>query len=186
LLWTSILLTAAVLYMMVTWLPSLLTERGYSAPVSHLSSAMFSGGSCIGALVTGYLVDRLGYPTVLPALYGGVLVGICGVLFAHQPTLILGGALILGLFVGGSFYSLNGVSPLYYPGPFRGLGAGAAVGFGRIGSIIGPLAAGSVLQTGIGSFPPGPAAIPPVAIPLCVLAGFIVFLLTRRAPASAV
>jgi MFS transporter, AAHS family, 3-hydroxyphenylpropionic acid transporter len=180
LLWMALLLTAAVLYMMVTWLPSLMTDRGYSLQASHLSSAMFSGGGCVGSFTTGFLVDRFGYRRVLPLLYVGVLVGICGVLFTDAVPSILVSAFILGVFVVGSFYSLNGASPLYYPDIVRGLGTGAAVGFGRIGSILGPLAAGFVLQRGIGDFASGPAAIPPVAIPLSVFACVAVFLLTRR------
>lgn len=180
LLWAALLLTAAVLYMMVTWLPSLLTDRGYSQQASHLASAMFSGGGCVGSFATGFLVDRLGYRRVLPLLYVGVLIGICGILFTHMVSSILASSFVLGVFVVGSFYSLNGASPLYYPDDVRGLGTGAAVGLGRIGSILGPLAAGFVLQRGIGIFPSGPGAIPPVAIPLSVFACVAVVLLTRR------
>jgi AAHS family 3-hydroxyphenylpropionic acid transporter len=184
LLWGAILLTAAVLYMMVNWLPSLMTQRGYSLQVSHISSAMFSAGGCIGSFATGFFVDRFGYRRVLPSLYAGVLVGVCGVIFAIGVKFILASAFILGFFVVGSFYSLNGASPLYYPAAFRGFGTGAAVGFGRIGSVLGPLAAGIVLQNGIGPFPAGPNAIPPVALPLTLLACIAVFLVTRRAQES--
>ncbi|MBA2935290.1 MFS transporter [Sphingomonas sp. CGMCC 1.13654] len=180
LLWVALLLTAGLLYMTVSWLPSLIRARGYSLPVAHLASAMFSGGGCLGSFATGFVVDRIGYRRILPALYVGVLIGICGVLFGVDQAVMLGGAFVLGVFVVGCFYSLNGLSPLFYPEAVRGLGTGCAVGLGRIGSILGPLGAGWALQAGIGPYGPGPAAIPPVAIPLCALAFIAVCLLTRR------
>jgi AAHS family 3-hydroxyphenylpropionic acid transporter len=180
LLWGSLFLTAAVLYMVVTWLPSLMSDRGYDPQISHLSSALFSGGSAVGAVCAGVLIDTFGYAAIVPAFYPGVLLGLVCVLFGQHSSLVLSGAFLLGTCIGGAFYSLNGLSPQLYPEQARGLGAGAAVGLGRIGSILGPLGAGFLLQSGAGPFPPGPSAIPPVALSLTVCAFVFVVMLTRR------
>ncbi len=180
LLWASLFLTAAVLYMMVTWLPSMMSGRGYDPQVSHLSSALFSCGAALGAIGAGVLIDAFGYASVVPALYPGVLLGLVGVLFGQHAPMVLSGAFVLGTCIGGAFYSLNGLSPQLYPEQTRGLGAGAAVGLGRVGSILGPLAAGFLLQSGAGPLPAGPSAIPPVVLSLTVAAFAFVMLLTRR------
>jgi AAHS family 3-hydroxyphenylpropionic acid transporter len=180
LLWVALSLTAALLYMVVSWLPSLLTQRGYGLQISNLSSAMITGGGCIGSLAAGFFIDRFGHSRVLPLLYVGIAIGICGVIFAVDSNFILVSAFILGFFGVGSFYSLNGVSPFYYPAAFRSFGTGAAVGIGRMGSVVGPLAAGFVLQNGIGPFPAGPNAMLPIALPVTLLACIAVLLVTRR------
>jgi AAHS family 3-hydroxyphenylpropionic acid transporter len=180
LLWVSLFLTAAVLYMMVTWLPSLMSDRGYTPQVSHLSSALFSCGASAGAVSAGVLIDALSYAVIVPALYPGVFLGLVAVLFGQHASLVLLGAFVLGACIGGAFCSLNGLAPQLYPEQTRGLGAGAAVGLGRVGSILGPLAAGFLLQSGAGPFPPGPSAIPPVALSLTVAAFAFVVLLTRQ------
>jgi len=180
LLWISLLLTAAILYMMVNWLPSLLTQRGYALRISHLASAMFSFGGSAGSFAIGFLVDRLGYRWVLPLLYVGVLVGIGGIALSHTAGPILLSSGILGVFIVSSFYSLNGASPLYYPAEVRGFCTGASVGMGRIGSVLGPLLGGFLLKEGLGSVAVGPPAVTMVTIPLILLASVAVYVLTRR------
>jgi AAHS family 3-hydroxyphenylpropionic acid transporter len=180
LLWISLLLTAAALYMMVNWLPSLMTQRGYDLRISHLASAMFSLGGAIGSFSAGFFVDRYGYFRVLPSLYAGVILGIAGIALMNSAPIILLSAGVLGVFVVGSFYSLNGASPLYYPAAERGFCTGASVGMGRIGSILGPLMGGYVLKLGFGPTVAGPAAVAIAAIPMVIVACAAVFFLTRR------
>jgi AAHS family 3-hydroxyphenylpropionic acid transporter len=180
LLWSVLFLTATVLYMMVNWLPSLMTARGFTLEVSHYSSAMFSMGGCVGTLTFGVLIDRFGYRRVLVPAYVGILAAMCGIAFTETAGVILISAGILGFFVTGSFYTLNGASPLYYPAESRGLGTGAAVGFGRVGSIVGPLIAGYVFQIGVGPIAAGPSAVPLATIPLVILGGITAWLVSRR------
>jgi AAHS family 3-hydroxyphenylpropionic acid transporter len=46
---------------------------------------------------------------------------------------------------------MYGFAPLYYPVTMRGAGVGVAVAWGRIGSIVGPAAAGILLGGGSGT-----------------------------------
>ena len=48
---------------------------------------------------------------------------------------------IAGFLLLGANYALYGVAPSYYPSAMRGTGSGASVAVGRVGSILGPLAA---------------------------------------------
>jgi AAHS family 3-hydroxyphenylpropionic acid transporter len=48
----------------------------------------------------------------------------------------------------GANYALYGVAPAYYPAEMRGTGSGASVAMGRVGSILGPVAAGFMLNSG--------------------------------------
>ncbi|ESQ91031.1 MFS transporter [Asticcacaulis benevestitus] len=180
LLWIVFFLTSSVLYMMLNWLPSLMTSRGFDISMAQLSSLVFNLVSVVGSLLMGVIVDRFGYKWAMPLAYVGFLAGICGMAFTQtfEPLLISAG--LTGFFLLGAQYSLGGVSPMYYPPSARGLGTGVAIAFGRIGSITGPLMAGYVLKTGLGPFH-GPAGVAMAMIPLVIIAGLAVWLLTGTA-----
>ncbi len=180
LLWIVFFLTSSVLYMILNWLPSLMTQRGLDVQVGQTASLIFNLVSAAGTLIIGALIDRVGYRPVMPVAYLGFLAGMCGMAFTGtvEPLLISAG--VTGFFLLGAQYSLNGISPMYYPRPARGLGTGTAIAFGRVGSITGPLMAGYVLKTGIGPLH-GPAGVAMAMIPLIIVAGIAVTLLTLSA-----
>ena len=180
LLWVVFFLTSSVLYMMLNWLPSLMAARGFDMAVGQMSSLTFNVVSVFGTLILGAIIDRYGYRTALPLAYVGFLAGICGMAFTGTVEPLLVSIGVVGFFLLGAQYSLNGVSPMYYPPAARGLGTGAAIAFGRVGSITGPMMAGYVLKTGIGPLH-GPSGVAMAMIPLVVVAGLAVFLLTRQA-----
>jgi AAHS family 3-hydroxyphenylpropionic acid transporter len=68
---------------------------------------------------------------------------------------------------------------MYYPTLMRGTGVGAAVAVGRLGSIFGPILAGSLLQAG-----QPPAVVIAAMIPGLVVAGAAALLLVRRPKAE--
>ncbi len=128
----------------------------------------------------GYIIDRYGYRWAMPLAYVGFLVGMCGMAFTGtvEPLLISVG--ITGFFLLGAQYSLSGVSPMYYPKPVRGLGTGAAIAFGRVGSITGPLMAGYILKTGLGPLQ-GSGGVAISMLPLIIIAGVAVTILVLSA-----
>jgi AAHS family 3-hydroxyphenylpropionic acid transporter len=181
LLWISLFMTAATVYMMINWLPSLMKAQGFALYLAHNSSAAFSLGGCLGSISIGILVDRFGYARVVPPAYIGVFAGIGTILSVSDPWLIILGAGVLGFFAAGSFFTLNGLAARYYPLRARGIGTGASVAVGRLGSIFGPLCGGYVLQSGLIFLAPGPSTVPLAALPLVVAAAISVLLLTRNA-----
>jgi AAHS family 3-hydroxyphenylpropionic acid transporter len=79
-----------------------------------------------------------------------------------------GGFLVLGV-----QYILYGLTPIYYAAETRGATAGAAVGVGRVGSIMGPLVAGSLLSAGASA-----SAVALAMAPVALAAGAMALLLT--------
>ena len=51
-------------------------------------------------------------------------------------------------FVLGANYAVYGAAAAYYPSNIRGRGSGAAIAWGRLGAVIGPLIGGFLLQGG--------------------------------------
>lgn len=164
LLWTVFFLTSGVLYMMLNWLPMLLHVRGFAVSDGQMAALCFNLASVLGPLVVGSLVDRFGYKHVLPLCYAGLLAGIAAMATSENLSALLASVAVVGFFLMGTQFSLNGVTSMLYPPETRGMGVGSALAVGRIGSIVGPLAAGFIIQGGGGSAGVLTAIMPLVAI----------------------
>jgi len=176
LLWAGFFVTLSVLYMMLNWLPSLMTLRQFKVETAHIASLIFNLASVPGAILMGMAVDRLGSKWIIPLCYVGLLAGMGGlaVLTGQSDLLIASG--VTGFFLLGAQYTINGVSPMYYPAEGRGLGTGASIAVGRLGSVVGPMLAGYVLKAGY-----GPSGVAIAMLPGIVVAGLAIFLLMRLA-----
>jgi AAHS family 3-hydroxyphenylpropionic acid transporter len=109
----------------------------------------FPLGGAIGTLTLGLLVARGAKIAVVVGSFAGIVVSVAGLAIApHDTTIMLGASLAAGFFVIGSQFLLYGLSPTYYPAAIRGTGVGAAVAVGRLGSIAGPVLAGTLIGAG--------------------------------------
>jgi len=178
LLWVTFVPTLVILYLVLNWLPTLVEAKGLKADAS-LASVMFNAFSVVGALIFGPLVDRFGlrWPLSLGFLaLIGVLVGM-GQAEGFVPIMALSGA--LGFFLLGCNYALYGAAAAYYPAELRGRGSGAAIAWGRLGAVAGPLIGGWLLQGGA-----TPGDVVYAMIPFALLAAAGVFVLTVVAKAE--
>jgi len=129
-------------------LPTLVVAKGFDRAIAPQASLAFNWASAAGALLVGWLVDRVGPRWPLMLSYGALIVALValGASTDHAAIIALSG--VAGFFLLGANYALYGVAPSYYPPAMRGTGSGASVAVGRVGSILGPLAAGFLLQGG--------------------------------------
>lgn len=172
LLWVIFFPTLLVVYLVLNWLPTLVAAKGFKADAS-LASVLFNVFSVMGALVLGPLVDRYGlrWPITLGFLaLIGVLVGLAQAT-DYFAVMALSGA--LGFFVLGCNYAVYGAAASYYPAEMRGRGSGAAIAWGRLGSVAGPLIGGYLLQGGS-----APAEVVYAMAPFAFVAAAGVFALT--------
>ncbi|HVF16210.1 MAG TPA: hypothetical protein VNA21_04840, partial [Steroidobacteraceae bacterium] len=72
----------------------------------------------------------------------------------------------------GANYALYGVAASYYPQRVRGLGSGASIAVGRVGSVVGPFVAGMLLASGKTA-----ADVIMYLVPVAAVAGIAVFAL---------
>ena len=147
LLWFTFFPTLLILYLVLNWLPTLVAAKGFKEN-ANLASVLFNVFSVVGALCLGPLVDRFGLRW--PLTIG--LLGLVGVLLALGQatdfTIIMALSGALGFFLLGCNYALYGAAAAYYPQEMRGRGSGAAIAWGRLGSVAGPLIGGYLLQGG--------------------------------------
>jgi AAHS family 3-hydroxyphenylpropionic acid transporter len=179
LLWAIFVPTLLILYFVLLWLPTLVAAKGFTEDAS-LSSVFFNGLSVVGALFFGALVDRLGLRWPLIVCYLGLMASLValGAASAFLPVMMLCGA--VGFFVLGANYALYGSAAAYYPATVRGRGSGAAIAWGRMGAVAGPLMGGYLLQSGSS---PGEAVY--AMAPFAAFAAVCVFALTAFGKAAA-
>jgi AAHS family 3-hydroxyphenylpropionic acid transporter len=149
LLWLAFMLTLICLYILLNWLPLLAVAKGVAKSDAGLASLAYNLGSVPGGVLLGGLVDRFGIRPVMLASFTAATITLAAlsVVGGLLPIVVL--SALAGWFVVGSLYVLYAITPNYYPKPVRGTGTGAAVGVGRLGSIIGPVVAGLLLGWGI-------------------------------------
>jgi AAHS family 3-hydroxyphenylpropionic acid transporter len=148
LLWLTFLPTLLILYLMLNWLPTLVVAKGLDKAVAPQASLAFNWASVAGALLLGWLVDRFGPRWPLTLAYAGLIVSLVALGASTEHAMIVLYSGVAGFLLLGANYALYGVAPSYYPTPLRATGSGASVAVGRVGSILGPLAAGLMLSGG--------------------------------------
>jgi AAHS family 3-hydroxyphenylpropionic acid transporter len=162
-LWAVYVLTLVVLYLMLNWLPLLVVAKGLQPATAPTASLVFNLSGVAGALALGALVDRWGLRWPMLAAYAALVAGMIGLSRAMGmgPILIWSG--LAGFLVIGAQFVLYGAAPAFYPVAGRGTGAGAAVGVGRLGSVLGPLVAGQLISKGASAGSVVLAMVPVVA-----------------------
>ena len=148
-LWTSFFLGLLLLYLLLNWLPTLLTSDGLTRTEAAGAQIGFNIGGTLAAILIGYLLNgRLkNWAVVITFLALPVLL----VTLAKSPAqlvIICITVFLLGCAVIAAQAFLYAMAPAVYPTSIRGVGVGAAVAVGRIGSIVGPKLGGMLKAAG--------------------------------------
>jgi MFS transporter, AAHS family, 3-hydroxyphenylpropionic acid transporter len=180
LLWLAFFPTLVILYLILNWLPTLVVAKGLDRAAAPQASLAFNFASVAGALLLGRVVDRLGPRWPLALAYAALIGTLTALGAASERAQLLFLSGLAGFLLLGANYALYGVAASYYPQSARGVGSGASVAIGRIGSIAGPVAAGALLGGGATA-----TDVVQSMVPVAALAGIAVFLLGAFRPRHA-
>ena len=151
LLWVMFAASLLSLFMLTSWMPLLLEASGFSPKAAAGTNSLFQVGGTVGGVVVAFLMGRFG-ARVPAALF---VLSLASVAIAARAPLSDAGLtaviVLCGFCITGMQCSLNGTAGLAYPTSVRSRGIGAALGVGRIGSVIGPLIAGAMVASGVTS-----------------------------------
>ncbi|WP_342248967.1 MFS transporter [Sphingomonas sp. OTU376] len=149
LLWVTSFMTWSTIVVTALWLPALLQRAGWTGPHAATMLALNNGGGIIGTLVVGMLVGRGGAHRALVAMLAAAacLVALMGVL-TSAPYGFAALAIAAGCATSAGGGTLLAVSAGTYAPGARSTGVGWALGVGRIGTVLGPLAIGIMLGLG--------------------------------------
>jgi AAHS family 3-hydroxyphenylpropionic acid transporter len=112
-------------------------------------------------------------------MYIGIIASLAALSIAPSFAALTVSAFCAGMFVIGGQSVLYALSAAFYPTAMRGTGVGAAVAVGRVGSVVGPLAAGQLLAMGRSS-----STVIGASIPVTLIAAAAALLLIRRPRAA--
>ncbi len=178
-LWAAMLVAGLTLHLLLNWLPLLLQWRGVAKAPAAIAQVGFSLGGALAAMITGHLLDTRQRGASLGVVVVGLPVLLVLLATSTQGGLIVGLALLLGGCVIASQGILYGVAGSLYPPQVQGTGVGAAVSFGRLGSVAGPLLAAAMLGAGR-----SPGEVVTGLLPIVIAGGLGILFLGWRRPAQ--
>jgi AAHS family 4-hydroxybenzoate transporter-like MFS transporter len=149
LLWAVTFFSLFGMYLLVSWLPSVFAEQGWPRAQALQSAANFQLGGIVGGVTLGWLIDRYGpYQILAPTFVAAALltaaIGVIeGSLVLTMLVIALSGFAIVGAQLGMTALAAN-----LYPTTARSTGVGWALGIGRAGAVISPMAGGMALAAG--------------------------------------
>ena len=149
LLWLAYIFSSTSTFFVSSWGPRILEDLGFGANGAAWISSVNSLCGATGGLLLMRFTDRHGAVSicVLPIVAVPLLL-IAG-LAPMSLSMFLPLAVLIALFLGGSHYGMTSIVSLFYPSRVRANGAGWASSMAKIGSMIGPLVGGFVLNSGV-------------------------------------
>jgi AAHS family 3-hydroxyphenylpropionic acid transporter len=180
-LWVATFSTLLVMYLLLGWMPSLLGAMGFSKQQAQYSQMLFNIGGAMGAAAAGYLLDRKFLFSTPAVAYVALAIFLALLGFG---SLHVGSALVVAFGIGAAVMIgqavLYAFAPLCYESSIRNTGVGATVAAGRLGTIAGPLLAGSLLGGGRSA-----AQVLIVLVPITLVGGLMSLLVVREIKSAA-
>ena len=146
-IWVMYFMSLLDIYLLSSWLPTVLKDAGLSLALSVVATAMLQVGGVVASLSLGRVVDRVGFLSVMLPTYlcAGLAIALIGAV-GSSPALLMAATFLAGAGVIGGQTTLNVLTAVYYPTAMRSTGIGWGLGIGRIGSIVGPILGGFMLH----------------------------------------
>ena len=177
LIWCTFFMSLLIIYMISSWMPTLLTNEGFNLVNASWLTSIFQIGGTVGAIAIGIYMDKTDPAKVLSFVYilGGIFL-VCLGLGIEQANMLLLMLAIFGVGVGisGSQVGVNAFTSGFYPTHCRATGVSWANAVGRSGSVVGSLTGGWLMSLNLSSF----EIMSLLAIP-AFFAAFALFLLKR-------
>lgn len=149
-LWLIYFMGLFLVYILGSWLPTLVKEIGLTVSQAAVMTALYQAGGTVGSLFAGWLMDKINPHRALGIIYtvGGLFtmaIGYAGVNFPLLCSL----AFISGACLNGANTGMNALSARFYPTQARATGSSWMHGVGRIGAILSAFAGAEMLAMGL-------------------------------------
>lgn len=137
-------------YFILKWVPKIVVDMGFAASSAGGILVWANVGGATGGAVLGLLTMRFG---LKPLTIGVLVLSAMGVtLFGHSPPDLNRLALVCafaGFFTNAGVVGLFAIFAQAYPTHVRAFGTGFSIGVGRGGSVLAPIIAGFLLESGV-------------------------------------
>ncbi len=148
-LWTAYFMGLILYYLLISWMPTLMRDSGASIAESARITALFPLGGGIGAMICGWLMDRVNSTRVVGIAY--FLTALLLVVLSRSTgtiILLMIVTFLAGTAMNGAQSSMPVLAASTYPTRIRASGVSWMLGVGRFGGIAGALGGGILLNAG--------------------------------------
>jgi benzoate transport len=136
-------------YFVLSWTPKNMVDLGFTVQQGIFASVLLNLGGILGGLAFGYFAGKSQARKLAPFMFVALYIAIIGYGALHSGLVpMMSGAFIAGFFLIGCMASLYAIVPRIYPASVRNTGTGLAIGFGRLGAVIGPYLGGLLIGAG--------------------------------------
>jgi MFS transporter, AAHS family, 4-hydroxybenzoate transporter len=148
-LWGGYFMGLFLVYLIGSWMPSLINTLGMSVTEAAIVTAMYQAGGTVGSLFAGWLMDRINANIALAVIYfcGGIAIVALGFSPA-EVGLMSAIAFFSGFCFNGANTGMNALSASYYPTHARATGSSWMHGVGRVGAIMSAFVGAELLSLG--------------------------------------
>lgn len=145
-LWLVYFMGLFLVYILGSWLPTLVKEVGLTVSQAAVMTAIYQAGGTVGSLFAGWLMDRINPHLALGLIYaiGGLFTMAMGYAAASFALLCLL-AFVSGACLNGANTGMNALSARYYPTQARATGSSWMHGVGRMGAILSAFAGAEMM-----------------------------------------
>ena len=148
-IWSAFFLEMFAFYFVLSWTPKLLVAAGMSAQQGITGGVLLNVGGIIGGTAFGFFAKRIGLKPLLWACFvATAALLVCFGMFATSLDMAFIIALLIGIGIFAAMAGLYAFAPILYPAETRMTGMGWAIGIGRVGAVLSPMAAGALLDLG--------------------------------------
>lgn len=145
-LWVVFFMSLLIIYLLSSWMPTLLNHRGIDLQHASWVTAAFQVGGTLGAMLLGVLMDKFNPFWVLAVSYA--LGAVCIVMIGLSENGLWLMALAIfgtGIGISGSQVGLNALTATLYPTQSRATGVSWSNAIGRCGAIVGSVSGGMMM-----------------------------------------
>ena len=141
-MWVAFMTGLFMVYALSSWLTKLMAMAGYSLGSALNFVIVFNVGAIAGAILGGWLGDRVNIKRVLIAFYvvGAVALSLMGYTKSTASLFVV--VFVVGASTLGTQLLAYAYAGGFYPHAIRSTGVGFASGVGRIGAIVAPVLIG--------------------------------------------
>lgn len=153
-LWTIYFMGLFTIYFLLSWIPTLFVDSGFSRAEGINALTLLNLGAVIGILLIGILITnvKLAKPIAIYFLLAAVLLV---ALYLWRPNGLIALNIFIfciGLSLQGAFTAIYALAARVYPATIRTTGIGWAAGLGRVGGIVSPVVIGLLAASGWNMF----------------------------------
>lgn len=149
LLWLTYFMGLVIVYLLTSWLPTLLRDSGASLEQAAFIGALFQFGGVLSAVAVGWAMDRFNPHRVVGIFY--LLAGVfawCVGQSLGQMTQLATLVLLAGMCINGAQSAMPSLAARFYPTQGRATGVSWMLGIGRFGAILGAWIGAMLLGAG--------------------------------------